>query len=178
MRPDERQARFEELVNGHRKILYKVCRLYCTDAADHEDLSQEILVQLWRSFASFDGRCMFSTWMYRVALNTAISFARSESRRRRYLDSSEAAEFAAFESPAPVEESDQVRTMYQLISNLDPLPRALMLLYLDGNSYDEMAAILGISVTNVATKLNRLKEAMKRDAARVAPAQKGESLWK
>src|SRR5437762_119485 len=80
-----RQERFQLLVDEHRKILYKVAGLYCRDAADRQDLAQEIVVQLWRSFDRYDERRRFSTWMYRIALNVAISFHRSESRRRRHV---------------------------------------------------------------------------------------------
>jgi RNA polymerase sigma factor (sigma-70 family) len=163
MNRDERQRQFESRIDEHRKILYKVCRLYCADLNDREDLGQEILVQLWRSYPRFDGRCLFSTWMYRVALNTAISFLRGETSRKRHVDpgGSLLLEFAQ----TPETETDEVRTMYQLIANMDPLNRALIFLYLDGNSYEEIGTILGISVTNVATKLNRIRNTMKKDAA-------------
>ena len=149
MNPDERQLEFQSRIDEHRKILYKICRLYCSDLNDREDLGQEILIQLWRSYPTFDGRSLFSTWMYRVALNTAISFMRSEVTRKRHVESGGPLlmEFAQ----APETESADVRTMYQLITSMDPLHRALILLYLDGNSYEEIAVILGISVTNVAT---------------------------
>ena len=103
------------------------------------------------------------TWMYRVALNTAISFRRSELTRKRHVESR--GPLLMEYAQAPETESAEVRTMYQLITSMDPLHRALILLYLDGNSYEEIAVILGISVTNVATaKLNRLKNTMKQDA--------------
>ena len=147
----------------HSGVLHKVCRLYCSDASDREDLAQEILIQLWRSFGSFDGRVRFSTWMYRVALNTAISYLRGESTRKRHVSSGDPVllELAA----APESESAELTTLYQLISKLHPLERALVLLYLEGHSYEETAEILGISATNVATKLNRLKHMMKMEAA-------------
>src|SRR5271166_5191590 len=79
------QERFQSLVDEHKKILYKVCNSYCRNKDDREDLAQEIMVQLWRSFGSFDGRAQFSTWMYRIALNVAISFYRRESTRTRHV---------------------------------------------------------------------------------------------
>ena len=163
MKQEERQRQFESRIDEHRKILYKVCRLYCSDQNDREDPGQEILVQLWRSYPRFDERCLFSTWMYRVALNTAISFIRSESTRKRHIGAS--APFLLEFAQAPETESDGVRTMYELIANMDPLHKALIVLYLDGNSYEEIATVLGISVSNVATKLNRIKNTMKKDAA-------------
>src|SRR5271166_2986918 len=84
MTPDL-QAKFQSLVEDHKKILYKICNSYCRDRHSRDDLAQEILIQLWRSFGKFDGRCRFSTWMYRIALNVAISFYRRESVRTRHV---------------------------------------------------------------------------------------------
>jgi len=152
-------SQFEMQVNEHRKILYKVCNVYCTNPHDREDLAQEILAQLWRSYGSFDGRCLFSTWMYRVALNTAITFTRREFTRKRYVISVE--ERLLLSVPVRPTDSEDLRLLYELIDGLDPLDKALVLLYLDGNSYQEIAEVLGITSTNVATKLNRLKETLK-----------------
>src|SRR5580658_10743039 len=85
----ELQEKFQTLVDEHKKILYKVCNSYCRDPDSRDDLAQEIILQLWRSFPKFDGRCRFSTWMYRIALNIAISFYRRETTRRRHLISGE-----------------------------------------------------------------------------------------
>src|SRR5271157_712348 len=84
------QEQFQSLVDEHKKILYKVCNSYCRNPDDREDLAQEIMIQLWRSFGSFDERARFSTWMYRIALNVAISFYRRESTRTRFVLSNEA----------------------------------------------------------------------------------------
>src|ERR1700730_13008670 len=83
--PPELQENFQFLVDEHKKILYKVCNSYCRNHDDREDLALEIIVQLWRSFGYFDARCLFSTWMYRIALNVAISFDRRENTRTRYV---------------------------------------------------------------------------------------------
>lgn len=163
MHTRESEEQFEGRISEHRKILYKVCSVYCADRDQREDLAQEILVQLWRSFRSFDGRCMFSTWMYRVALNTALSFSQRERRRKQHVVAVE--ERVLLDCPAREVERDEIRMLYELIAGLDPLSKALMLLYLDGNSYQEMADVLGISVTNVATKINRLKVSMKQHVA-------------
>jgi RNA polymerase sigma factor (sigma-70 family) len=155
------QETFQDLVEQHKKILYKVCNVYCRDRSSREDLAQEIMFQLWRSFGKFDGRCQFSTWMYRIALNVAISFHRSETTRTRHVFSGE-----QFLLEAVVEserQPEEVQLLYEFIGELDPLSRALILLYLDGNSYQEIAEILGISETNVATKISRLKSKMKQE---------------
>ena len=117
MSTPELQDRFQALVDDHKKILYKVCNLYCRNPDDRDDLAQEIAVQLWRSFASFDGRCQFSTWMYRIALNVAISFYRRESTRARHVISDDERLLNAIdETPSP---SDELQLLYQFIAGLD-----------------------------------------------------------
>ena len=155
----EVQKRFQTLIENHKGILYKVCNAYCRNREDREDLAQEITVQLWRSFSTFDDRYRFSTWMYRIALNVAISFYRRESTRARYVlsDGERLLEAAAPEA----HQSEELELLYRFIEKLDPLNRALVLLYLDGNSYREIADVLGISETNVATRISRLKREMK-----------------
>src|ERR1035437_7404871 len=121
------QEHFQTLVDGHKKILYKICNSYCRNRDDREDLAQEIIVQLWRSFESFDGRCRFSTWMYRIALNVAISFYRRESTIRRYALSDDERLLNAIDETA--NQSAEVQALYQFIEGLDPLQKALVLLY-------------------------------------------------
>jgi RNA polymerase sigma-70 factor (ECF subfamily) len=157
----EIQDKFQALVDEHKKILYKVCNLYCRNRDDREDLAQEIVIQLWRSFASFDQRCRFSTWMYRIALNVAISFYRRESTRARYVISDDERLLNAIDETAT--QPEELQLIYRFIAELDPLNKALVLLYLDGNSYQEIADVLGISETNVATKISRLKNTMKQE---------------
>ena len=153
------QERFQNLLEEHKKILYKVCHSYCRNPGDRDDLAQEILVQLWRSFRAFDERLRFSTWMYRIALNVAISFYRRESVRTRHvLPGSEHLLEAVDETG---DRSEEVEMLYQWIEELDPLNKALVILYLDGNNYQEIADIMGISQTNVATKISRLKQTMR-----------------
>ncbi len=158
------QENFQLLVDEHKKILYKVCNSYCRNHDDREDLAQEILVQLWRSFGTFDGRCLFSTWMYRIALNVAISFYRRENTRTRYVLSDQERLLSA--SDETINQPVEMQSLYQFIERLDPLDKALVLLYLDGNSYQEIADVLGISETNVATKISRLKQTMRQEFSR------------
>lgn len=160
------QARFLALLEEHDKILYKVANSYCRNPEDRRDLIQEIVVQLWRSFGRFDDSYRFSTWMYRIAMNVAISFYRSQGRRRRDtvpIEGSGLEIMAA--APEADESSDDIRLLHHFISQLDELNKALVILYLDGNSYDTIAEILGITTTNVATKLSRIKERLRRDFA-------------
>jgi RNA polymerase sigma factor (sigma-70 family) len=162
MKTADARETFQNLVEQHKKILYKVCNAYCKDSGSREDLAQEIMVQLWRSFGKFDGRCRFSTWMYRIALNVAISFYRSENTRTRYVVCDEQRILQTVAEPE--REPEEVRILYEYIAELDPLNRALILLYLDGNSYPEIAEVVGISETNVATKISRLKNRMKQES--------------
>jgi RNA polymerase sigma factor (sigma-70 family) len=153
--------RFQTLIEQHKKILYKVCRSYCRNPDDREDLVQEIVARLWQSSRGFDERVRFSTWMYRVALNVAISFWRRERTRTRHLIHGDERLMAVAEERES--EPDEIRLLYQFIGNLDPFNRGLILLYLDGHSYAEIAAVLGITETNTATKISRLKKAMKEE---------------
>ena len=156
------QERFQALLDEHKRILYKVCHSYCQNRDDREDLAQEIIVQLWRSFGRFDERYRFSTWMYRIALNVAISFYRRETTRTRHVISDDEQVLDAVDETR--NQPEDIRLLYDFIETLDELNKALALLYLDGNSYAEIAGVLEISETNVATKINRLKNSMKQEA--------------
>ncbi len=156
------QERFQNLVEDHKKILYKVCYSYCRNPGDRDDLAQEIIVQLWRSFRAFDERVRFSTWMYRIALNVAISFYRREIVRTRHVVPGSEHLLEAMDETES--RSEEVQMLYRWIEEFDPLNKALVILYLDGNSYQEIADVMGISQTNVATKISRLKQAMRLEA--------------
>ena len=158
------QQRFESLLHEHRGIVYKVAALYSRSVADREDLMQEISAQLWRSFAGYDeARAKFSTWMYRIALNVAISQARRE--RWSEADRFEPLELHHLETVGggePIAEKDErLPALYAFIGQLDPLNRALILLYLEDRHYAEIADVLGISETNVATKINRIRQKLR-----------------
>lgn len=155
--------RFLALIEEHKNILHKVAYSYCRNPEDRADLTQEMIIQLWRSFGRFDGRCLFSTWMYRIALNVAISFYRSETPRQRKtgpLEESTLEIAAPVESPE--ESSGEIRELYRFInSQLDELNRALVILYLDDNSHDTIAEVLGISTSNVGTRIGRIKQQLR-----------------
>ncbi|MGH8224631.1 MAG: RNA polymerase sigma factor [Gammaproteobacteria bacterium] len=159
----QHQQRFTALLHEHRKIVFKVAAMYARDAEDRRDLEQEICVQLWRSFSRYDEtRGKFSTWMYRVALNVAISQLRRT--RRAGADRFEPLEEHHLESIGgePDHEPDErLHELYAFIDKLDALNRALILLYLEDRNYAEIAEILGISETNVATKLGRIKQKLR-----------------
>ncbi|HET6329438.1 MAG TPA: sigma-70 family RNA polymerase sigma factor [Holophagaceae bacterium] len=157
------QAAFLDLLNGHQKILYKVANTYCWNAGDREDLVQEITIQLWRSYPGFDGRCRFSTWATRIALNVAISFVRQVSTRDRHLVSGE--EHMLDIADGTTAPSAELQFLHSFIQSLGGLDKALLLLYLDGNSHQEIADVLGITATNVATKIGRLKQRLRETAS-------------
>jgi RNA polymerase sigma-70 factor (ECF subfamily) len=156
------QQSFESLLHEHRRIVFKVAGLYSRSAADRDDLVQEISAQLWRSFGGYDeARAKFSTWMYRIALNVAISQARRWPEADRF-EPLEAHHLETVGGGEPIAEPDErLAALYVFIGQLDPLNRALILLYLEDKSYTDIAEILGISETNVATKISRIKQKLR-----------------
>ncbi|MHB1047332.1 MAG: RNA polymerase sigma factor [Thermoanaerobaculia bacterium] len=164
-----RQDRFLTLLDEHRKILFKVASSYCRSTADRQDLVQEMVVQLWRSFDRYDERYRFSTWMYRIALNVAISFYRGEARRSRFhVPAADTLLEVPAEEPGSAARDDDLRLLQHFIEQLDELDRALVVLYLDGNRYDTIAEVLGISQTNVGTKISRIKQKLRRGLTKTA----------
>ena len=170
MTTQELQDKFQTVVDQHKKILYKVCNSYCRNRDDRDDLAQEIIIQLWRSFGTFDQRYRFSTWMYRIAMNVAISTYRSE--RRRIHDPVPIDELGldlAAADRAMEDASDDIRLLHQLIQRLDEMSRALIVLFLDGYDHEEIAEIVAISTSNAATRLHRIKQKLQRDADVLQP---------
>jgi RNA polymerase sigma factor (sigma-70 family) len=158
------QARFAALLEQHRRIVFKVANTYGFHAHDRADLAQEITAQLWRAFPGYDPERPFSTWMYRIALNVAISQVRNTAHRNRHsVQLDEAMHDIADDNGADPEADQQVRALHRFIAQLDRLNRALLLLYLEDQSYRQIAEILGISETNVATKLSRLKQRIRSE---------------
>jgi RNA polymerase sigma factor (sigma-70 family) len=151
---------FEEMVELNKGILFKVANTYCKNEADGQDLLQEIMIQLWRSFERYNNQYKISTWIYTIALNVAISFDRKRSTQTKYVSqlSDRAEQIADTEPP---DKEQQLLRLEQFISELKELDKALMLLYLDEKSHKEMAEILGISESNVATKIGRIKEKLR-----------------
>ena len=161
-------------MENHSGILHKIANSYCRNPEERPDLIQEIVLQLWRSYDTFDDSHRFSTWMYRVALNVAISYYRKEVRRSgTTVLAEESALDSAMAEHTVDSESDELRMLYGRIHRLDALNRALLLLYLEGQRNAMIAEILGISESNVATKINRLKQELRRDLNPPLPRQKG-----
>ena len=154
---------FRELLERHRKIVFKVANTYCRDPHDRADLAQEIAAQLWRAFPGYDGSRVFSTWMYRIALNVAISFRRSSGLHERHMVALDEQLHDAADADAAGPDDDSVQALYRCIDRFDPLNRAVLLLYLEDRSQREIAEILGLTETNVATKIGRLKNRLREE---------------
>lgn len=164
-----RQREFETLLQEHRGIVFKVASVYARGREDRSDLAQEIAVQLWRSYGSYDATCAkFSTWMYRVALNVAISHARQVTRDAR-LEPLDAGHLELPGEADVAQPDERLAALYAFIGQLDALNRALIVLYLEERSYAEIAQVLGISQTNVATKIGRIKQKLRGQMTATAP---------
>jgi RNA polymerase sigma-70 factor (ECF subfamily) len=155
------EMEFEKIINNNQAIINKVCFGYTNTLEDRNDLRQEIIIQIWKAYPKFNYQSKISTWIYRIALNTAISNFR---RNKRSIKSNEL--LSAYHHIPEEEENKELREnivkLYQLIHRLDDVEKAIMLLYLDDNSYCDIAAIVGITETNVATKINRIKAKLKK----------------
>jgi RNA polymerase sigma-70 factor (ECF subfamily) len=167
----DNQQEQEELlkeINNNKGILYRVCYMYCKNGSDREDLAQEIVYQLLRSYPSFKKEFRFSTWMYRISLNTAISFYR-KSRTRAFIALAAEHEDQEDKNDDAHRREYQMGILEQFIRELKELDKALMLLYLESKSHREISEILGITETNVATKVSRIKETLKQKFSNLNP---------
>jgi RNA polymerase sigma-70 factor (ECF subfamily) len=157
--PDEQQ--FLELVNENRNRILKVSRVYAWNSADQDDLYQEILFQIWRGLPSLKDKQFANTWLYRVAINTAITFVRKRATRTERVVHVEHAELArTIESRQPMEPpaDERLANLYTAIAKLDELEKALITLFLEDFTYDQMAEVTGISASNVGVMLHRAKK--------------------
>jgi RNA polymerase sigma-70 factor (ECF subfamily) len=149
------------MVSEHRGMLHNVCRLYCQTAPDRQDLFQEIVFQLWRSYPSFRGEAKISTWLYRIALNTAISGLRKKRGLITTVDP-ERLPTELQDIQYSTEKEEQLRLLYTAIAQLSEVERALTMLYLEDKSYQEMEEILGISQNNLRVKMNRIRDKLRK----------------
>lgn len=153
---------FLSVVQANKGILYKVAHSYCRDPEDRKDLLQEITVQLWKSFDNYSDQYKYSTWVYRIALNVAISFYRKERHRKQVSDPLEEGILNFKDNVSPPETDENIGFLQRFIAELKELDKALMLLYLDEKSLKEIAEIMGISETNVSTRIGRIKKVLKQ----------------
>ena len=155
------EHRFVKLLEANQNIVHKICRLYTNDKDAHDDLFQEITIQLWRAFPKFRGDSKFSTWMYRVALNTAITLYR---KSKQQIDTQD---FESLSFKIKSEEYDdtteqQLKLMYDAVKKLNDIDKALVFLYLEDKSYREISGTLGISEVNARVKMNRAKNKLRK----------------
>ncbi len=152
----EQETHFIKELNQHRGIIHRVCRIYFDHPDDREDVFQEIIYQLWKSYPSFNGESKFSTWMYRVALNTAIGQFRKEKKAiQREPLNDHLSEITPYQQ---ADTEEQMQQLYSAINTLSLVDKAIILLYLEDNSYEEIATVTGLTKTNVSVRLVRIKK--------------------
>jgi RNA polymerase sigma factor (sigma-70 family) len=151
---------FEDIIEQHKGILFKVARGYCVDVEDRQDLIQEMMIQIWYAIHKYDDRYKISTFLYRISLNVAISFYRKNSTRvKKCIELKDQIVETLNEDKLDVER--QLNYLEQFINELKDLDKALMILYLEDKNHTEIAEILGMSISNVGTKVGRIKEKLK-----------------
>lgn len=153
------EKEFVAHIQQHQRIIHKVCNMYEQEATGREDLFQEIVLQAWHSFSKFRGDSKFSTWLYRVALNTAIAFLRKDKKHPAIISTILFPESSEIKD----ETEEQVKAMYKAIAALSKIDKALVMLYLEDYDYKEIGETLGITANNVAVKMNRLKVKLKSE---------------
>ena len=151
------EQEFITLLNKHQNIIHKVCTIYMDTPADKEDLFQEVTLQAWKSFATFRGESQFSTWLYRVALNTAITFFRKEKKQPVVINTEI---FPDHVEQIPLLE-EQTKALYKAIAELSKIDKALVMLYIEDYNYHDIGDMLGITPNNVAVKMIRIKSKLK-----------------
>ncbi len=162
MQLSDKSKLFLTVINSNKGIIYKVANAYCKNNEARKDLVQEIIVQLWKSFENYSDQYKHSTWIFRIALNVAISFYRKENSRKT-ISNPLIDTIHEFADTSPTNETEKnIGILHHFISELKELDKALMLLYLEEKSYKEIAEIIGITETNVATKIGRIKTKLKQ----------------
>lgn len=154
------EHQFVTELESNQNIVHKVCTLYTNDKDSHKDLFQEITIQLWKAYPKFRGDSKFSTWMYRVALNTAITLYRKSKRRVKTQDY-ESVIFKIKQEEYDETEEQQLKLMYKAVKQLGDIDKALVFLYLEDKNYNEISDTLGISEVNARVKMNRIKNKLK-----------------
>ncbi|MCJ8320752.1 MAG: RNA polymerase sigma factor [Colwellia sp.] len=151
-----KEIEFSQLMNQHKGIIYKVVNSYCQQQDDRQDLAQEILTTMWLAMDNYNNEYKFSTWMYRIALNVAISYYRKDSKRQDKTNLDNEQLINIVDIPEE-DKSEDIKRLYRFIGQLDKLNKAIMILYLESESYESIANSLGLSKTNVATRIGRIK---------------------
>lgn len=155
----DKKDRFTDVIKKNQGLIFKVATLYTNSLEDREDLYQEIVFQLWKSFDTFNEQSKLSTWMYRVAMNTAIYNLKSSKRKVNTIPIDFQTE--RFADVLDKTEEERIKVLYEQIQRLSLLEKGLILLYLEDKSHQEIASIIGITTSNVGTKIARIKERLK-----------------
>jgi len=153
------ESEFSELIQQNQGIIFKVSRMYCSSEECAKDLFQDILLQLWSSYPTYKRQSKFSSWMYRVALNTAISQFRKGKTRKEDVSLKIP---NIIEENSFIEKEERSKILYQAIGKLNKAEKSIIILYMDDYSYEEMADIIGISISNVGVKINRTKKKLQQ----------------
>jgi RNA polymerase sigma factor (sigma-70 family) len=162
----ELSQQFQQIIEMHKGILFKVAKMYCQNEEDRQDLMQEMMIQIWKSFHRYNDSFAITTWLYRISLNVAISFYRKNAARQEINASLEKHILPTVQFETN-EKEQQLSLLEQFIGELNNIDKALMLLYLEDKSQAEISGILGITVTNVATKVGRIKEKLKKKFSQI-----------
>ena len=152
---------FVKQLKDNQNIIHKICRLYTNDGDAHKDLFQEVTIQLWNAYPKFRGESKFSTWAYRVALNTAITLYRKSTSRIKTAEY-EKHSFYISQEDYNSDEEEQLKLMYKAVYQLNDIEKALVFMYLEDANYAEIAETLGISEVNARVKMNRIKGKLKK----------------
>lgn len=156
-----KEIEFVTLVQEHQNLIHKICRLYTNSDAEHKDLFQEITIQLWKAYPKFRGDAKFSTWMYRVGINTAISlYRKSKSRIQSFSFDDVSYKIPQTETYDDTQDQ-QLKSIYAALNHLNDIDKAVILLYLEDRSYKEISDTIGISELNARVKMNRIKKKLK-----------------
>ncbi len=157
-----KEQQFQHIIAENKGILLKVARTYCKDNTDRQDLIQEMMIQIWLSMHKYDNKFKYSTWLYRICMNVAISFYRRNTTKQNRQTTLRSNIVFAEEDEDVLEKERQLLLLEQFIEELDEFDKALMLLYLENKSHADIGEILGLSVSNVGTKIARIKGKLKQ----------------
>lgn len=162
MTNEERKTHFIQLFEANTGLIYKVARSFTYTSQDREDLMNDIAYELWKAFPHFKGASKVSTWVYKVALNTAMHYVRKQ--KRDWVLFSDMKQGDTLSAVIEPEETSTTDLLYAYIEDLNPLDKAIVILYLDNHSHEEIAVITGLSKTNVGTKISRITDALRKKA--------------
>ncbi|WKN32744.1 sigma-70 family RNA polymerase sigma factor [Porifericola rhodea] len=158
---NQKQA-FYHFLEQNTAVVSKVCRIYANNADEFQDYFQEVVLQLWRSYQSFRGEAKASTWVYRIALNVCLTQLKLKKRRPDHTALEAAPLHALAQQNYDATQDEQIRKMYAAIRQLKEIDRAIILLYLEARSYEEIAEVVGISMSNVGVRINRIKQQLNK----------------